>query len=140
MDFIDFGVDFAICYRPMRSAYLIIAHGSREKESNQAFEELLEKFRKAYPDRLIEGAFLEIAKPGIPEAIETCIQKNAAEIFILPLMLFPGRHVKEHIPRFIEQAKASHPEVDFHYAGPLSDHPLLISLLEEKADQFQTNR
>ena len=117
----------------MKSAYLVIAHGSREAEANQAFFEFLEKFRKAYPHRLVEGAFLELSKPEIPQGIENCVEKGASEIIILPMMFFPGRHVKQDIPRLIEEAKARHPEVDFHYAGPVSEHPMLLSLLEEKA-------
>ena len=119
----------------MKSAYLVIAHGSREAEANQAFFEFLERFRKAYPQRLVEGSFLELAKPAIPQGIENCIARGVTEIIILPMMFFPGRHVKEDIPRSIEEAKARHPEVDFHYAGPVSEHPLLLSLLEEKAKQ-----
>lgn len=116
----------------MPSAYLIIAHGSREKEANEAFKRLLERFRKLHPDRHVEGAFLELAKPSIPDAIENCIKSGAREIFILPLMLFPGRHVKEHIPAFIEEAKARHPQVDFHYAGPLCEDQGMLHVLEEK--------
>lgn len=117
----------------MQPAYLVIAHGSRDREGNQAFFDFLEKFRKAYPRRHVEGTFLELAKPSIPEGIEACVARGAKEIFVLPLMIFPGRHVKEDIPRFIQEAKAKHPEVDFHYSGPLADHPLMLELLEEKA-------
>ena len=119
----------------MKSAYLVIAHGSREAEANRAFVEFLERFRKAYPHRSVEGAFLELAKPAIPEGIENCAAQGVSEIIILPMMFFPGRHVKEDIPRFIQEAKAKHPEIDFHYAGPVAEHPMLMSLLEEKAGQ-----
>ena len=115
----------------MRAAYLVIAHGSREKEANDAFFEFLGRFRKIYPGRLVEGAFLELAKPAIPEAIETCFAKGAREIFVIPLMLFPGRHVKDHIPKIIEEARVRHPDADFHCAGPLAGHPLLLDLVGE---------
>ena len=121
----------------MKAVYLVIAHGSRDPEANQAFFDFLERFRKVYPHRRVEGAFLELAKPAIPQGIENCIAKGASEVIILPMMFFPGRHVKEDIPRLIEEAKARHPEVDFHYAGPVSEHPLLLSLLEEKAGQVK---
>ena len=117
----------------MKSAYLVIAHGSREAEANQAFLEFLEKFRKAYPNRLVEGAFLELARPAIPQGIENCISKGVSEIIILPMMFFPGRHIKQDIPGLIEEAKARHLEVDFHYAGPVCENPMLLSLLEENA-------
>ncbi len=121
----------------MRSAYLIIAHGSKDAEANIAFESFVVKFRKAYPKKKVEGAFLELAKPLIPEALEKIISGGAKEVFILPLMVFPGRHLKKDIPSIIEKAKALHPDVDFHYAGPLADQPLFLKLLGEKAKQMK---
>ncbi len=117
----------------MNMTYLIIAHGSREEEANQAFFKFLERFQKNFPHRKVQGAFLELAKPSIPEAIETCIREGSTEIVVMPLMFFSGRHVKTDIPQFIEEAKSRHPEVDFHYTGPLAEHPMLLTLLEEKA-------
>ena len=116
----------------MKSVYLVIAHGSRDPESNEAFQSFLEDFRKAFPGRNVTGAFLELSKPGVPEAIEKCIASGAETVFILPMMLFPGRHVKNDIPKMISEAKAKHPEVDFHYGGPFSDSPKLREILEEK--------
>ena len=81
----------------------------------------------------MRGAFLELAQPSIPDAIEHCITQGLQEICVIPLMFFAGRHVKEDIPRFIQEAKTKHPEVDFHYSGPLCDHPMMLALLDEKA-------
>ena len=121
----------------MKSAYLLIAHGSREKQGNLAFEKLVDEFRRMNPDRDVEGAYLELVKPSIPEGIDKCVGRGVTEIFVLPLMLFPGRHVKDDIPNFIQKAKAKHPEVDFHYAGPLCEHPMMLKLLQEKANQVK---
>ena len=104
-----------------KSFYLVIAHGSREKESNEAFLDFIKNFREAHAGRNVEYAFLELSKPAIPEGIEKCIRAGAKEIFVIPMMLFPGRHVKKHIPEFIQEARSRHPDVDFHYAGPLTD-------------------
>jgi len=116
---------------------VIIAHGSKEPRANEAFQEFLEKFRKAYSGRQVFGAFLELSKPGIPEAIEQAAGSGAREIFIIPLMLFPGRHVRQDIPAFIEDAKMKHPEIDFHYGGPLADHPAMLDLLDRKAQAMK---
>jgi sirohydrochlorin cobaltochelatase len=117
----------------MNTAYLIVAHGSREDEANVSFFGFLDQFRKVFPKRFVQGAFLELAKPTIPEAIETCIAQGVNQIVVMPLMFFPGRHVKTDIPGFIEDAKSRHPEIDFHYSGPLCHHPMMLALLEEKA-------
>ena len=115
-----------------KSAYLVIAHGTRDTEGKKAFGDFLKKFRAVYPHRHVEGAFLSLAKPTIPEAIERCVKQGAGQIFIIPLLFFPGRHAKEDIPRHIQEAKHKYPEIDFHYASPLSEHPEAFDLLEKR--------
>ena len=124
----------------MKPVYLVIAHGSRDPSSNQACEEFLKKFQIANPDRRVEGSFLELAKPSVQETLEKCIRGGTKEIFILPLLLFPGRHAKEDVPRFIQEIKAKNPDVDFHYGSPLNEHPLLVSLLDDQATQITKRR
>ena len=124
----------------MKTAYLVIAHGSREKSANKDFFVYLEHFRKAYPKRLVEGAFLEIANPSIPEGIENCIAGGAEEIIVIPLMFFAGRHVKQDIPNLIQTAKTKYPKTDFHFAGALTEHPLMIKVLEAKAQAVKKNK
>ncbi len=115
-----------------KDAYLIIAHGTRDPEGRRAFGEFLGKFRAAYPHRHIQGAFLSMGEPTVPQAVERCVQEGARQIFVIPLLFFSGRHAKEDIPRRIQEAKSTYPEIDFHYASPLAENPKLFSLLEEK--------
>ena len=129
-----------------RLAYLVIAHGTRDAEGEKAFFHFIEEFRAALPERRIEPAFLELCRPAIPEGIEACVRGGAEEIFILPLMLFPGKHVKEDIPREIQEAKGRYPHVDFHYSGALAlnrgaagkiSEPKVFELLLQKIGRLQ---
>jgi len=107
-------------------AYLLIAHGTREEEGKEAFFCFVDEFRKAFPQRHVEPAFLELTQPSIQEGVDACVKQGAEEIVVLPLMLFPGRHINKDIPDQIQAAKRRYPEVDFHYAGALalgSRHP-----------------
>ncbi len=117
----------------MKKAFIVIAHGSREKASNDSFFNFLKKFRKEYTGRLVQPAFLELAEPSIAEAIDLCAERGIQDIVIVPLMFFAGRHVKKDIPEVIEKAKMRHPEIDFHYAGPLAEHPGMFKILKDKA-------
>src|SRR5579885_788851 len=115
----------------MSSAYLLIAHGSREEGSNRDFLDLVARFAKAHPQERVVGAFLELENPLIPEGLDRCVAAGAEDVFVVPLMLFWGRHVKQDIPKIIDDARTRHPHVRFHYAGPLADHPQFLSLLEK---------
>lgn len=117
----------------MKKALIVIAHGSREIASNDALFDFLKRFRENYTDRLVQPAFLELAQPSIPEAIDLCAEQGIKDIVIVPLMFFPGRHVKKDIPEMIEKAKMKHPEVDFHYSGPLAEHSGMFEILKDKA-------
>ncbi|MBI4115991.1 MAG: CbiX/SirB N-terminal domain-containing protein [Candidatus Omnitrophica bacterium] len=103
-----------------KAAYLLIAHGTRDEEGKNAFFQFVEEFREVFPDRRVEPAFLELVHPSISAGIENCVKGGAEEIFVLPLMLFPGRHISQDIPGEIQTAKKRFPEVDFHYAGALA--------------------
>ena len=113
------------------TAYVVIAHGSRDAGANQAFQKFLETFRNKIKKQAVYGAFLEIAKPSISEALEKAIEKGARELIVLPLMFFPGRHVKEDIPKQVAEVKAKYPEADFHYAAPVAEHPAMAKLLKD---------
>jgi sirohydrochlorin ferrochelatase len=106
------------------SVYLLIACGSRNREENQAFLALVKNFHKIYSRRCVMGAFLERAKPSIPEAIELCVSRGIHEILVMPLVAFGEKRVQEDISRMIQEAKAHHPDLDFHFAKPLSDGPM----------------
>ena len=119
-----------------KRVFLFIAHGSREAGSNQSFFDLLRQFRKVVPSEKVEGCFLEIAKPSIPEAIESAIRSGAHEIFLIPLMLFRGRHVEHDIPALIQEARAKNFDVDFHYTSPLSEDPAFLDVMRRKIQSF----
>jgi len=52
---------------------------------------------------------------NIPQTIERYVGQGVREIFVMPLKGLPRRHVRDVIPQWIEDAKAKHPEIDFHF-------------------------
>ncbi len=55
-------------------ALLIVAHGSRKDESNNEIFQLAENIsHKTNSFDIVEAFFLELAKPSIPEGIQSCI-------------------------------------------------------------------
>lgn len=122
----------------MKQALIVIAHGSKEADSNRAFLDFVERFRRQYKQRFVQAAFLELAKPLIPEAVDLCAQQGAEEVLIVPFMLFAGRHVKKDIPEMIQKAKQKYPDLDFHFTGPLADQPGMLKILEQQAVQLRS--
>jgi sirohydrochlorin ferrochelatase len=110
--------------------YVMIAHGSRETKSNRAFLRAASRLAASTKKPVI-GAFLELAPPSIPEALETAVRKGAREIVVIPLMLFPGRHAVQDIPALVRETARRHPKIRFRLKKALAFHPRFLSFLKE---------
>jgi len=96
-------------------ALLIIAHGSRRKESNEEVRRLSSRIAEnAGPAfDLVMGAFLEISSPQVDSAIADLADSGATEIKVFPYFLSAGTHVANDIPRMIAEAREAHPHIHF---------------------------
>ena len=96
-------------------ALLIVAHGSRRKESNEEVRRLAHRIKdNAGPAfDLVTEAFLEISSPQIDSAVADLIDAGATEIKVFPYFLSAGTHVVNDIPRLIHEEKAAHANVQF---------------------------
>jgi len=122
-------------------ALVLIAHGSRRQASNQEVMNLASRLRHSASDRfqLIETGFLEIAEPSIPQAIESCIQRGATSVVVVPYFLSAGRHVAEDIPRIVEPVARQHEHVAIHITDHIGMSDSMIQLILESASRFSTD-
>ncbi|NNJ70631.1 MAG: CbiX/SirB N-terminal domain-containing protein [Kiritimatiellales bacterium] len=96
-------------------ALLIVAHGSRRKESNDEVRRLALRIKEnAGPAfDLVTSAFLEISSPLIDSAVADLVEDGATEIKIFPYFLAAGTHVVNDIPRIIDEDCQKYPDVHF---------------------------
>jgi sirohydrochlorin ferrochelatase len=120
----------------MRSkpAILLVDHGSRRAEANQQLESIAQKLRDRDPQRIVQIAHLEIAKPTIAEGLAACVEAGASEVVVHPYLLAPGRHSREDIPAVSAQAAQAHPGVSVVVSEPLGVHEKLIDVVLERVD------
>jgi len=79
----------------------------------------------------VEPAFVSVAQPDVPGALERCRRLGARTVVVAPLLLFTGVLV----PRIYRQAQdwaAEHPEVDVRGAAHLGPDPRLARLMLER--------
>ena len=112
-------------------ALVLIAHGSRRQASNQEVTNLALGLKKSAGKhyQIVEAGFLEIAKPSIPEAIESCIESGATSVIVVPYFLAAGRHVVEDIPQIVRPVGERHPHVSIRiseHIGMSDSMPRLI--------------
>jgi len=92
---------------------LVVAHGSRVKESNEEIIKFSKKIEEeSNGDFFVSYAFLELSEPSIYNSLKDCVEKNNSfDIEVLPYFLAKGRHVKEDIPNEIEKFKTVYKNV-----------------------------
>lgn len=119
----------------MRTAIVLIAHGSRREEANAELRALAASISDHRPGDLIVPAFLELAEPSIPAAVQACIEQGAREVRLFPYFLSAGMHVTRDLEGFRQQFATEHPEVEFRLLRPLGAHSeitrLVLDLLAE---------
>ncbi|MEI6891920.1 MAG: CbiX/SirB N-terminal domain-containing protein [Pontiella sp.] len=112
-------------------ALLIIAHGSRRKESNEEVRRLATQIEENTGPafNLVSSAFLEISSPPIDFAVAALVKAGAKEINIFPYFLAAGTHVANDIPQLIQKEQANHPDVHFKIMPHLGALPGISSLI-----------
>ena len=117
-------------------ALLLIAHGSRRKQSNDEVVVLADKLKNNCSEQysIIHAGFLELAETLIPDGIKKCVDDGATEIIVLPYFLNSGRHVVEDIPNIVEETIPHYPGVDIKIAQHLGASDLMMDLLISSAN------
>lgn len=110
---------------------LVVAHGSRREPSNEEVRSLAGRIGDlAGPEVVsVRSAFLELARPSIPEGIEWCIRDGAQEVVVLPYFLSAGRHVMEDIPEVVRLKQHECPGVHIRIAPYIGQSPDLAGIL-----------
>lgn len=113
---------------------LLVAHGSRKQSSNHEVILLAEKLA-SMPSIFegIEPAFLELAEPDIPTAIETCLKQGASEIVVYPYFLAAGKHVAIDMPGQLLRISQQYPDIQFNLTSHLGRADALLPLILDQA-------
>jgi sirohydrochlorin ferrochelatase len=118
-----------------KTALLLIAHGSRQDEANADLHDIVVEMRGRGEYAVVEGAFLELAKPTIEEASARCVSHGAGRVILLPYFLSAGVHVQQDLTAICRKLADTFPDVDFRLAEPLGPHPLLFEIVAQRARQ-----
>ena len=92
-------------------AIVVAAHGSRAEAANLAHREVVEALA-ASVDHPVTPAFLELAEPSIPTAIDAAAATGVDAVLVLPYFLHPGRHLSDDLPAIVAEAHDRFPEVE----------------------------
>ena len=121
----------------MKTALLLIAHGSRQKVANADLVELAKEIQKAEGYEIVEPAFLELAKPTINDGAEQCVSKGANRVIMVPCFLFAGVHASNDLRAWQARLAKKHRSVEWLLAEPIGRHPMLRTILITRAQEAE---
>lgn len=116
----------------MKTAILMMAHGSRIAEANNAAHQVAKMVQELTGFEIIEVSFRELHEPNIQSGIDTCVAKGAERILLMPYFLFMGAHVQHDLPEEIAEAKKRYPDLVMEMGGHLGAHPKLAEIESER--------
>lgn len=116
----------------MTIAILLMGHGSRVAEANNALHEVAGMVARQGGYDIVEVAFREQHPPNIQAGIDACVARGAQRILLYPYFLYAGAHVLEDLPDEMAAAARRHPGLEMVLGTPLGVHPKLAEIVCER--------
>lgn len=111
---------------------LVVAHGSRVKETENTLVSILDRVKESMPGIRIEHAFMEFSDQTLEKAMKSLVDSGVTEVKIVPYFLFMGVHLREDIPEMIKKCTDGYAHVKVEMGEPLGADPRLAEILIDR--------
>jgi sirohydrochlorin cobaltochelatase len=113
------------------TAILLVGRGSSDPDANSDLAKMARLFFEGRPYPLVETAFVSLAPPGVPDALERCRRLGARCVAVFSYFLFTGV-LEERIREQSESFSAEHPGLKVSYAGYFGPDARVADLILER--------
>lgn len=112
---------------------LIVGHGTRNErgaaEYRRAVDDLAESLSTP-----VEAAFIELLEPSIDKGLQRLVERGAAQIAVVPLLLFAAGHAERDIPAAVDEFRRRFPWVTVQLAGTIDCAPEVLEWSRQRYD------
>ena len=99
-----------------KTGILLLSHGSRLDDGEEVIKAYKEMYKEEFPEAIVDYGFMEIRKPGIPEAIKSLTEQADLErIIVVPVFVAHGLHTKRDIPTLLGLESQLEEEAGHHH-------------------------
>ncbi|KWT65729.1 MULTISPECIES: CbiX/SirB N-terminal domain-containing protein [unclassified Variovorax] len=112
---------------------VLLAHGSRDVRWRAPVEAVARRVADLDPAVQVRSAYLELSQPDLRTAMAELVAGGAGAVRVVPLFLGMGKHLREDLPRLLEELRASHPQVPVELARTVGEEPEVLDLLARLA-------
>ena len=111
---------------------LIVGHGSRRKETEQVLQAVVKMAQEKLAQIPTEIAYMEFGERNIPAGLDALAATGVDEIAVVPYFLFDGIHIREDIPKALEEYRTEHPGIKLQMGSPLGVDDRLAAILTDR--------
>ena len=115
---------------------LLLAHGSREAETEKTMRQITEYVKAELKNDMIEEAYLQFRDKNLEKGLLSLIDRGAKEIKVIPYFLFEGIHIKEDIPGEIKEFSEKYPEVSITMSRTLGADKRLAEIVVDRVKEI----
>ena len=114
-------------------ALFVLGHGSRDPRAGTELDRLVATIESLMPATVVGYGVLELAEPPVDAALDALVAGGAADVVVVPVVLFGAGHLKDDGPAVLGRARRRHPTVRFRLARDLGIHPAVLAVAEDRA-------
>lgn len=115
------------------TAIVLFAHGARDPGWAIPFWRIVKRLRTAQPDLRVQLAFLEMMQPTLSDAVAGLAAEGIERITLVPLFLAQGGHLKEDLPKLLQNIRLRHPGLQIDATAAIGDSELLTNAIADWA-------
>jgi sirohydrochlorin cobaltochelatase len=110
---------------------VLVGRGSTDPDANAEIAKVARLFFEGRDLAGVEPAFISLAAPSVPDALERCRRLGAERVVVLPYFLFGGV-LPDRIVAQSQEWAAAHPAVPVTVAGLIGDCDELAGIVVER--------
>lgn len=121
------------------TAVVLVGRGSTDPDANADLAKVARLLWEGRSWPMVEPAFVSLAEPSVPAAMERCYRLGARRLVVIPYFLFTGV-LERRIRDQAEAWAAGRPDVTLAQAGYLGPDPRVAAAVLARADEAGAGR
>lgn len=114
------------------TALILFAHGARDPR----WAEPLARIRQLIIQRVdstvqVHQAFLELMAPTLPDLVARLDTEQIDRITLVPIFLGQGSHVRNDLPKIIQQLQQGYPRITFSLAAAIGENEQVLNAIAD---------
>ncbi len=114
----------------MKTALVLLAHGSRDPRWREPFERIYLQMRRELGDG-VKLAYMEFIGPTLMDVVEECLKEGVEKLRVLPLFMAAGAHLATDVPEQAEQIRRLYPMLEVEVLAPIGEDPRMFLLMQD---------